>query len=456
MWKQRILAVIVLLLAVTIGGLVYTTEKKQTKQFALGLDLSGGVHLTYNADVSKVAQSDLRESLDALRDVIERRINLFGVSEPNVQIEKSAFAQKGDEYRLIIELPGVTDVNKAIEMIGQTPLLEFKTENPKYTPSSNGEVPELTITPDMIHNGQIDLSAALDSRVPYIDTKLTGQYLQRASVQFNQQTHAPIVALQFNSEGSKMFEELTKENIGKTIAIYLDGAPISTPVVQTAISGGQAVITGNFTPEEAKILVGRLNSGALPVPVSLEATETIGPSLGAGAVHDGVMAGIVGFLVICLFLIVWYRLPGLLASLALVSYAAIVLALFKYVPVTLTSAGIAGFIISIGVAVDGNILIFERMKEEMKKGKTLPEAIKIGFSRAWSSIRDSNLSSIISAIVLFWFGSSLIKGFALTLGIGIIVSMLSAITISRILLRAVAGNSNNKTIRFLFSSGLSK
>ncbi len=310
-------------------------------------------------------------------------------------------------------------------MIGQTPLLEFKVQNP--------EDPTMDIA-----------------------TELTGQYLQRASVIFDPQTRAPVISLQFNATGAELFERLTAENIGRPIAIYLDGAAISAPIVQDVITGGEAVITGTFTPEEAKTTVGRLNSGALPVPITLSATETIGPSLGAGAVRAGVMAGGIGFAIIALFLILFYRLPGVIATLALAMYAVIVLALFKYIPVTLTAAGIAGFIISIGVAVDGNILIFERIKEDMLACLRLSEAITTGFSRAWLSIRDSNISSILSAIVLFWFGSSLIKGFALTLGIGVMVSMFSAIVVSRVLLLAVSGRANNRIIRFLFSAGLSQ
>lgn len=425
MWKYRIGAVLLLAAAALLGFLVYRTEIHQSKEFQLGLDLSGGVYLTYATDIRNVPSVDVRDSLDALRDVIERRINLFGIAESTVQIEKSAFAEAGDEYRLIVELPGVTDVGQAVAMIGQTPLLEFKVQNP--------EDPTMDIS-----------------------TELTGQYLQRASVIFDPQTRAPVISLQFNATGAELFERLTAENIGKPIAIYLDGAVISAPIVQDVITGGEAVITGTFTPEEAKTTVGRLNSGALPVPITLSATETIGPSLGAGAVSAGVMAGAIGFAIIALFLILFYRLPGVIATLALAIYAVIVLALFKYIPVTLTAAGIAGFIISIGVAVDGNILIFERIKEEMQAGKPLSEAITTGFSRAWLSIRDSNISSILSAIVLFWFGSSLIKGFALTLGIGVMVSMFSAIVVSRVLLLAVSGRANNRIIRFLFSAGLSQ
>ncbi len=239
------------------------------------------------------------------------------------------------------------------------------------------------------------------------------------------------------------------------MAIYLDGSPISTPVVREEIPNGQAVISGSFTPTEAKQLVGRLNSGALPVPISLLSKQTIGGSLGSNAVNAGVKAGMVGFLVIALFLILWYRLPGLIAVLSLCIYIVVILALFKLIPVTLTAAGIAGFIISLGLAVDANVLIFERVKEELRAGRTISDSVSAGFSRAWFSIRDSNTSSIITAIILFWFGTSLIKGFALTLGMGVLVSMLSAITITKIFLSAVDFIGESKVARFLFSSGLS-
>lgn len=455
MLKKRLIALGLLVVAVGIGYFVYWSQVTNKRPFKLGLDLSGGSYLVYNADVSKIPAGGINDAMSSLRDVIERRVNLFGVSEPRVSTESTNLAGEGKQYHLVVELPGITDVKQAIAMIGQTPLLEFKTENPKYKPDASG----VTLTADDLKDGKIDISSALakaNADGEFIGTQLTGQYLSRATLQFDPTTNAPIIGLQFNPEGAKLFEKITGENIGKRVAIYLDGAPISTPVVNQKISGGQAVITGTFTPTEAKLLVGRLNSGALPVPVTLISTDTIGPTLGSGAVMAGIMAGIIGWVVIAALLIIWYRIPGVLATLSLGAYAVIMLALFKLIPVTLTSAGIAGFIISLGMAVDANILIFERMKEELHAGKTLTEAIHQGFDRAWSSIRDGNISSILSAIILFWFGTTLIKGFALTFGLGVIISMLTAITISRAFLYAVAGNGNGRIKRFLYSSGISK
>ncbi len=308
----------------------------------------------------------------------------------------------------------------------------------------------------MIKDGKIDLSAAMEQASPFVSTGLTGQYLDQATLEFNQTTMQPIIGLQFNAEGSKLFEEITKNNIGKVIAIFLDGSAISTPVVNEAISGGRAVINGEFTAEEARQLVGRLNSGALPVPVTLVSTESIGPTLGADALRAGMHAGLIGILAIMLLLVLWYRLPGLIAAVSLLVYTAVMLALFKYIPVTLTSAGIAGFIISLGMAVDANILIFERTKEELRAGKNLKDSISEGFSRAWTSIRDGNISSMLSAIILFLFGTTLIKGFAIVFGLGVLVSMLSAITVSRVFLKAIAGNKAGRIKQFLFSSGMSR
>jgi len=330
-------------------------------------------------------------------------------------------------------------------MIGQTPLLEFKTEAPEGTP--------IKITPGP--DGKVDLGS-INLGKQYENTELTGRYLERATLQFNSTTRAPVVSLQFNEEGTKLFAQITKENVGKTVAIYLDGAPISSPVVDEEIPSGQAVISGNFTPTEAKQLVGRLNSGALPVPISLLSTQTIGAILGESAINAGVKATIIGFLLVALFLILWYRLPGLIAAVSLCIFIAIMLALFKLMPVTLTAAGVAGFIISIGIAVDANVLIFERVKEEMHAGGDVSKSTSAGFTRAWMSIRDSNISSLITAVILFWFGTSLIKGFALTLGMGVLVSMLSAIMITRIFLRTLGFVGEGKIARFLFSSGLSK
>ena len=455
MWKTRITALLILLLGIGLGFFVYQSEishrnlAKDAKPtwlarhpFKLGLDLSGGTHLVYKADVSRVDSADLKNSMDALRDVIERRVNVFGVSEPIVQVQNGGFSNAGEE-RLIVDLPGVTDVSKAIEMIGQTPMLEFRTENPN---------PNATPTATVDNNGTVVLDQYSSK---YVKTDLTGRYLDKAILEFNQTTGEPTVSLQFNAEGSILFEKITKENIGKTVAIFLDGAPISVPKVNEAISGGKAQISGNFTPTEAKTLVGRLNSGALPVPISLISTQTIGPSLGTQATSAGVKAAIIGFLAIALFLIIWYRLPGLLAVIALSIYAVMMLSIFKLVPVTLTAAGIAGFIISIGIAVDANVLIFERIKEELRKGDGIADSIHHGFKRAWLSVRDSNSSSIITAIILFWFGTSLIKGFALVFLIGVIVSMISAISITRLFLYSLNIKKKNKITGFLFGSGFS-
>ncbi len=464
MWKLRIGALALLIIGCAIGFFVYKSEMgaESTRKFRLGLDLSGGSYLVYKADLSGLGEDiDPKESMESLRDVIERRVNLFGVSEPNVQTEMTNLGGEGKEHRLIIELPGITDLDEAIAMIGQTPLLEFKTvrdeaETEKIVAAQEKFQAALEKNPNAVPSD-------LAKQDPYyIPTELTGRYLAKAQLQFSQGATAggsgfggePIVGLVFDKKGADLFEKITDENIGKPVAIYLDGSMISNPVVQQKISGGEAVITGTFTPEEAKQLVGRLNSGALPVPIELISTNSIGPSLGADAVQAGMHAAFLGFIFVALFLILWYRLPGLLASIALALYAGIVLALFKIIPVTLSAAGIAGFVMSLGIAVDANILIFERMKEELHTGKTLYQSMHEGFKRAWSSIRDSNISSTISGLVLFWFGSSLIKGFALTFCIGVVVSMFTAITVSRLFLYAVAGSSNHPVMRFLYSAAL--
>ncbi len=462
MWKKRLVALLILIAGLGVAYFVYKSEtrfsagtatvetpaetpaasKLATRfPFRLGLDLSGGSHLVYTADVSKIASSEISDSMAALRDVIERRINVLGVSEPVIHIEDGT----NGEHRLVVDLPGITDIKKATDTIGETPILEFKSENPnppKETPITVGPDGNLVIDGDPFAG-------------KYISTDLTGRYLQKSSLEFNQQTRQATVVLQFNDEGAKLFEKITRENVGKTIAIYLDGNLISAPSVRQAISGGRAEITGNFTPAEAKTLVGRLNSGALPVPITLVSTQTIGPTLGVKAVDAGEKAALYGFLIVAIFLILWYRLPGIIAVISLSLYVAIMLALFKLIPVTLTAAGIAGFIISIGVAVDANVLIFERLKEELKNGRTLSDAIEAGFDRAWTSIRDSNTSSIITALILFWFGTSLIKGFALVFGLGVIISLFSAITVTRVFLRSIPVG-NGRIARFLFSSGLSK
>ena len=388
--------------------------------FRLGLDLQGGTHLIYQADLSAIEEKERSVSMDGIRDVIERRVNLFGVAEPLVQINKS-----GDSFRLIVELPGVKDVNQAIKMIGETPYLEFKEER------AQEEID------DILKRQEKGEEAAKQIDPYFKNTQLTGRYLKKSQLEFNQTTYKPQIGLEFNDEGAKLFADITSRNVGKRVAIYLDGAPITIPVVQEAITGGKAQITGNFTNEEAKQLVQRLNSGALPVPIALIAQQSVGASLGKISLDKSLKAGMFGLIAVALFMIIYYRAKGFVAVLALIFYIIFILTIFKIIPVTLTLAGIAGFILSIGMAVDANVLIFERMKEERKAGRDIGSSINEGFRRAWPSIRDGNITTLATAVILYQFSSGSIKGFALTLFIGVLLSMFSAIVITRILLKYV-------------------
>jgi protein-export membrane protein SecD len=467
MWRKRFIALVLLFAGAGIGYVVYAGQYHPQGTFGkipfkYGLDIQGGTQLVYQADVSKIASGEVHSTMEALRDVIERRVNLFGVSEPVVQTEEASTISGGRDQRLIVELPGITNIGQAVALIGQTPLLEFKTERPDgeektaiqtaYTKAQEAlKAPDLT---DEQKQAIIASDPLLQQDPSYIPTLLTGAYLSKASLQFDSQTSEPKILLTFTDEGRQLFAQITKENIGKSVAIYLDGSAISTPVVREAIIDGNAEISGSFNIQDAKALVGRLNSGALPVPITLLSTATVGATLGEKALTSGVHAGILGVLIVAIFLIFWYRLPGIVATVALAIYIPLMLVIFKLIPVTLTAAGIAGFILSIGMAVDANILIFERMKEELKKGKDISDAMHDGFARAWLSIRDSNISSMISAVILFWFGTSLVKGFALTLGIGVLISMFSAITVTRTFLYAIGTHGHGKMVRFLFGSGI--
>ncbi|MBX4198468.1 protein translocase subunit SecD [Candidatus Parcubacteria bacterium] len=440
--KYRIWSIVLIILILIVGWFVYVQPPKAllnkgltipSRAFKLGLDLAGGTELIYRADVSQVTEGEITNSLDVLKDVIERRVNLYGVSEPIVQIEGAGTFSS--DNKLIVDLPGVTDINEAIALIGQTPLLEFR----------------------IVQTG-IDINASTTPQSIYdlsVPTGLTGRLLSNAELVFNNQVGGePIVSLQFNSEGSELFGKITRENTGKILGIFLDKQPKSLPQINEEIIGGKAVISGAFSAPEARQLVKDLNYGALPVPIELIGTQTIGPSLGASAVAAGIKAGMWGLIILAIFMILWYRLPGFVAVLALVMYTILSLALFKIIPVTLTAAGIAGFILSIGMAVDANILIFERMKEELKRGKSLHDAMHEGFHRAWLSIRDSNISSMITAIILFWLGTSAVKGFALTFGLGVLVSMFTAITVSRTFLFALVSGKAGRVPKFLFGSGI--
>ncbi|MBI4262711.1 protein translocase subunit SecD [Candidatus Uhrbacteria bacterium] len=617
------------------------------RPFHFGLDIQGGTHLVYQADISRLGDADVSDAVNGVRDIIERRVNAFGVAEPTVQTDRA-----GDAWRIIAELPGVKDIEKAIQLIGETPVLEFREQNtegpraltdtekkdladfnakakekataalrkvlagktdfadvakefsedtatkekggalgfiqpghPLYTDAqriglgrvnrtlidrsegyfilrvdnvrdgqrevqtshilscftgtercerettkedalkeamdirkqvtpknfsamakehstepaakeSGGSlgwvkddgrlIPEFTNAALALKVGQISqpvetqfgyhLIYVSDARVPkeydvrqilltkktendirgpvpqWKTTALSGKHLKRASVQQDQTSGAIEIKLQFTKEGSEIFAEVTKRNVGKPLGIFLDGKSIVdtdddriitdndlyAPIVQTEITGGEAVITGVDNGLRAKEIARRLNSGALPVPITLIAQQTVGATLGAESITRSLVAGLVGFALVALFMILYYRLPGVLAVLALLWYAVVMLLLFKLIPVTLTLPGIAGFILTIGMAVDANVLIFERMKEELAKGASLSIAIQEGFRRAWPSIRDGNLTTLLAAAIMFWFSSGPIRGFALTLFIGVCVSMLSALTVSRYLLTLVA------------------
>ncbi len=499
----------------------------------LGLDLQGGAHLVFEADTSNLPPGEEESAIEGVRDVIERRVNAFGVSEPLVQTNKV-----GNKYRVIVELAGVFDVNDAIKQIGETPLLEFKEQNPEYsaepqlTPEQQQELDKYNQEAyqkakdiiDKLNQGEDfaklakeysedpgtkdkggdlgfvkrgvfvpefdkaifdDLKVGEITQEPvetifgyhiiqkleergegddrevharhiliakkkptdlvqpasqWINTKLSGKHLERATLVFDQNTGAPQVSLKFNDEGKKLFAEITKRNLYKPVAIFLDGEPISIPTVQAVITDGEAVITGDFTIQEAKQLAQKLNAGALPVPIKLVSQQTVGPTLGKESLDKSLKAGMIGLLALVVFMILYYRLPGLLAVFALLIYSVAVFGLYELIRVTMTLAGIAGYILSLGIAVDANVLIFERLKEELSKDQPFNKAVEESFKRAWEAIRDSNISTLITTAILFWFGTSVIKGFALTLSIGVIVSMFTAIFVTKTLLLLFSGS----------------
>jgi preprotein translocase subunit SecD len=436
------------------GNLTNITKKTHESlaknfPFRLGLDLSSGVRLVYKADVSKLAEADRAEGLNILRDVIERRVNAFGVSEPLVQIESSL----SGEDRLLVELPGLTNVEQAIKLIGETPTLEFKLERATGT-EQDAILAAINNYRQAIASGTTPTITPLLLQDPYyVSIGLDGRYLKRSQLQFDQTSGSPIVSLEWDETGKAIFASTTAANIGKNIGIYLDGQLISAPTVQSAITDGKAIISGgNTTREEAKLLAQRLNTGALPVPVEIIGSELVEPTLGGAALAAGILATVFGLLFIAFMMVVWYRLPGLVGVISLLSYIAVVLSIFKLIPVTLSAAAIAGFIISIGLAVDGNILTFERLKEELNKGKKLGEALDEAFGRSWTSIRDSNIASLIVAVILFFIGTSVIKGFALTLIIGVLVSMFTNVVLTRTMLKALVRGGESRFTKFMFKS----
>jgi preprotein translocase subunit SecD len=433
------------------------TREEATHPFKFGLDLAGGSHLVYEADTTTISPTEVPALMEVLRDVIETRVNSLGTEENVVYLERSSIVSGEPRERLIVELPGVTDVATAVAEIGRTPLLEFKIIDAEKAAQQSALLQSTTTDPEVL------AAAFAEIGDPYVETGLTGRYLESAALEFaggqtGQLANEPVVALRFTKEGGDMFTEITRDNIGKQLAIFLDGQIISAPSINVAITGGTAIISGGFNPETARELAQNLNFGALPVPIELVSTQTIDATLGAGVLGQSFEAGLVGLAIISLFMILWYRVAGLVASIALVFYVVISLALFMLVPVTLTAAGLAGFVLSLGMAVDANVLIFERMKEEYRLGKSSREAAMEGFKRAWSAIKDSNVTGLLSAAILFWFGTSLIKGFALVLGLGIFTSMLSAIVFTRTLLIALPDvkRSDSGVWSYLFGTGIVK
>jgi len=537
MAKKRtyIIVGIIFALAFLAGNFVYPELLKlpylPERDFKFGLDLRGGVHLVYEAEFADdVSERERAEKMETLRDLIERRIDIFGVAEPIVQ-------EAGE--RLIVEIAGVFDTAEAVTMIGETALLEFKElvsredlpadVEGEITRLNNeakaraeavlekvksgefefkelarqysedewsgkeggdlgwfgrgamvkefedaifdlkeGEVTETLIkttfgyhiikkTAEETEEGKIKASHILikivsieDYLIDWKNTELSGEHLKTARLTSDQITRAMVVIeLEFTREGAKIFEEVTAKNIGQPLAIFLDGKSIIdttgdgritdediyAPVVQEKITGGKAVITGSANEARAREIVSRLRAGALSVPISLISQQSVGPTLGKISLNQSLQAGFLGFLAVVLFMVIFYRLPGALASLALIIYVVLVLSIFKLIPVTLTLAGIGGFILSIGMAIDANILIFSRMREELNSGKNFSQSLEEGVNRAWPAIRDGNLTTLIVAAILFIFGTSFIMGFAATLSLGILISMFSAIIITKNFLR---------------------
>ncbi len=538
--KLRLKFILVILLAIFAGLIAYPSITARIPRLFsvldkpkinLGLDLQGGIHLEYKADTSQVANGQVGDAMQAVQDVIERRVNAFGVAEPVVYTTKS-----GGEQRLVVELAGVKDINQAKQMISETPFLEFKEEGtttPNQIPQDqldklnadakakaedilkkalagqdfaqlakdNSQDPgskdnggvydfqkkgsfvpeyEAAVFDPNLKNGEvyskvvesqfgwhiikkIEIRGEEDNQefksahilimkttqpqpqTTWVATGLTGKNLKSASVQFKSQgLSEPEVSLKFDDEGTKLFADITKKDIGKRIAIYLDGEIITAPTVQSEILNGEAVVTGNYTVEQAKTLVKRLNEGALPVPISLVGQQSVEATLGQISLEQSLKAGLIGLLLVIIFMLLYYRFLGLIASFSLLIYSALMITIFKlsgYTPwqITLTLPGIAGFVLSIGMAVDANILIFERTKEEVRRGRNILSAIEEGFKRAWTSIRDGNASSVITALILVEMGTGFVKGFAVTLIIGVLASMFTAVVITRTILRFVLG-----------------
>lgn len=414
------------------------------KPFRLGLDLQGGAHLLYEADLSQIKKEDRDSAMEGLRDVIERRVNPTGTKEPMVQVETG-----GGQYRLVADLAGVYDTKQAIEDIGKVPTLDFREEMPtEQKQQIINNLPESQIQ-GLIQNvkgetGQDITKDQLGQYLPlYSQTDLTGKYLKTAKMEFDSTTYKPQVALEFDAEGAKLFQELTKKNVGKRLAIYIDNQLISSPTVQEEITGGKAQITGEFTVEEAKSLARNLSAGALPAPIKLISQETIGPSLGKASVEKSINAGIVGFILVVAFMVIFYKFSGVLSDVSLLFYAVLLLTLFKLFSITLTLSGAAAFILSLGMAVDANVLVFERLKEELKAEIDFDVAVDHAFSRAWPAVRDGHLTTLITCMILM-LSPGFVRGFAIVLALGNLCSMFSSMVITKMFVRAFGSTKLSK------------
>lgn len=391
-------------------------EFNRDLELKLGLDLQGGTHLVFDIDTTSFSDSEREQALNSLKEVVSKRVNLYGVAEPNIQLAK--FEGKN---RLIVDLPGVKNIEEATKLVGKTAELIFL----ELVDGDEGEIPQVT--------------------------NLSGRDIKKATVVFDQYNGKPAVSIDFSDEGAKKFEELTSRNIGKAMPIVLDGQIISAPIVQDKITGGSAQISGEFSLEEADNLAIQINGGALPAPMELIEQNNIGPSLGKESIDKSVRAGIIGLVIVAIFMIAMYGVLGFIADIGLVLFALYTIALYKLIPVVLTLPGIAGFILSVGMAVDANILIFERFREERAKGASKEYALERGFGRAWDSIRDANIATLFTAFVLanpfgwsFLHTSGPVRGFAITLTLGILISLFTGIIVSRTLLRLIIRDKNEQ------------
>jgi protein-export membrane protein SecD len=455
---------ILLLAAVAIYGVVsqqhpawltnllfWQPEATRNLDFQLGLDLQGGLQVLMVADLAEGQTLD-SQAMETARRIVEKRVNALGLTEPVVQIQ-------GTE-RIVVEIPGIENPAQAVDTIRETALLEFAEPPADVTLQmiyalESAQIP-ISTTYGMTEEAIQAQSVMTDS--PLFKTVMTGADLANAFVNRDDQTSQPVVAIEFQSEATDLFSEYTSAHLGQNLCIVLDKQIISCPRIDSAIPNGKAVIQGSFTYDTANQLAVQLQYGALPIPLKIESYKAIGPSLGAISVEKSVRAGIVGLAVVFLFMLIYYRLNGLAADLALGLYVVLNLLLYKVVPVTLTLPGIAGFLLSVGMAVDANILVFERMKEELRHGRSLARAAEAGFSRAWTSVRDSNIATLITCAILFIFGdafaASLVKGFAITLALGTFINLFTAIVVTRTLIRVAFGSFGNWIQKHIWVLGL--